>query len=224
MTASALWALALFSFVMSVTPGPNNMMLLASGLNFGFARTVPHMLGIAAGAGVMLVVLALGLGALLVRWPLLDALLQTVSALWLIHLAWRLGTATTPLAALAQPDGPPLESPAAQSAKTAKTARPMTALGAAAFQWANPKAWMMVTTLVASYLPAAPGGALLAMVVLVFMAINLCSVSVWAWAGRALRRWLAHPVRLRWFNRVMALTLLASLWPVVSGALQHVRA
>lgn len=215
MTASALWALALFSFVMSVTPGPNNMMLLASGLNFGFARTVPHMLGISAGVGVMLTVLALGLGGVLERWPLLNGLLQTVSALWLLHLAWKLATSTA--LPVARSDDTAHAEPGPIAAGQTPTARPMTALGAAAFQWANPKAWMMVTTLVASYLPATPGSGLLALVVGLFMLINLGSVSVWAWAGRGLRRWLSHPVRLRWFNRGMALALLTSLWPVIAA-------
>ena len=197
MTYEMLVALAGFAFVMSISPGPANFILLASGVNFGFRRTIPHMLGIAGGFASLLLAVGFGLGALLTAAPALHLVLKIVGGGYLLYLAWRIAMSR----ALGQGgDG---------------KAVPMTFFEAAAFQWVNPKAWVMALTAMAVYTdPAAPFLTVL-LVALAFVVVNFPSVSVWAGFGVALRGFLADPVRLKWFNIVMGLALAATLWPML---------
>jgi len=195
MSFDLILALLGFAFVTSVTPGPNNMMLLASGVNFGFARTVPHMLGISIGHAVMVFLVGLGLGGLMQAWPPAMLVLKVASVGYMLWLAWKIANA-----------GAPGQGRAA--------ARPFNFFQAAAFQWVNPKAWAMALGAISAY---AGDGSLpsVAIVAAVFAAVNLPSVAVWAAAGEALRGWLSDPVRLRAFNWTMAALLVASLIPVL---------
>jgi len=195
MTPDLFLAFATFAFVSSVTPGPNNMMLLASGANFGMRRTLPHMLGIGIGFSVMILGLGLGLVALFERFPLAYDVLKGLAVVYMLWLAWKIAHASAP--------------------DTARSGgRPLTFLQAAAFQWVNPKAWAMALTALTAY---APGQTLAAVVLvaLIFGAINLPTVSVWALMGREVRRFLTNPRRLALFNWTMAAALLLSLWPVL---------
>ncbi|MGL4320252.1 MAG: LysE family translocator [Paracoccaceae bacterium] len=196
MTLESLIALIGFAFVTSVTPGPNNMMLLASGANFGFRRTIPHMLGISIGHLVMTVIVGLGLAGLVHQEPRVLDVLKWVSVAYLLWLAWKLANAGAPEGATGQ-------------------GRPMAFLGAAAFQWVNPKAWTMSLGAVTAYAPEATV-LNVAIIAAVFAAINLPSVSVWTMAGEQLRRFLTSPARLRAFNYTMAALLVLSLWPVIT--------
>ncbi|MBW8298999.1 MAG: LysE family translocator [Hydrogenophaga sp.] len=172
------------------------MMLFASGVNFGFRRTIPHMLGIGVGFLSLLIGVGLGLGALLVTVPLLYTGLKIAGGLYLVYIAWKIGSSRT-------------------LGEGKASARPMTFLGAAAFQWVNPKAWVMAVTAMAVYVD--PNSYVWSVVVigLVFAAVNLPSVSTWAGFGSVLREWLSVPVRLKWFNITMAVLLVASLWPML---------
>lgn len=190
-----LVSLAAFAFATSVTPGPNNMMLLASGVNFGFARTVPHMLGISLGHALMVFLVGMGLAGVFLAQPLLVTALKVASVAYMLWLAWKIATAA-----------PPREG--------AVGGRPFSFGQAAAFQWVNPKAWAMALTATTVYAPGVGWGAMAA-VAGVFAAVNLPSVAVWAAMGQGLRAWLAVPGRLRTFNVVMAVLLVASLWPVL---------
>jgi len=197
MTTDIFLALLAFAFVSSITPGPNNLMLLASGVNFGFRRTIPHMLGIGAGFLSLLLGVGLGLGALLLAFPALHTALKIAGGAYMLYLAWHIAMSRS-LATDRQAG-----------------ARPMSFLAAAAFQWVNPKAWVMAVTAMALYTdPAAP---LLSMLVVsvAFALVNLPSVSTWAAFGTALRGFLSDPVRLKWFNIAMGLLLAASLWPML---------
>lgn len=127
LTLSALPAGMLFALVTTITPGPNNTMLLASGVNFGFRRTMPHLFGISIGVAILMLCVGFGLGEAFKRLPLLYTLLEVASVAYLLYLAWRIGTSGE------------------VKAHGAKS-RPMTFIEAAAFQWVNPKAWMMVLT------------------------------------------------------------------------------
>jgi threonine/homoserine/homoserine lactone efflux protein len=196
MTPDLLVALLGFAFVTSVTPGPNNMMLLASGVNFGFRRTVPHMLGISAGHSLMVFLVGLGLAGVFKAWPPALTVLKVLSVAYMLWLAWKIAHAATP-------------------GEGRVRAEPMTFLQAAAFQWVNPKAWAMALGAVSAYVTV-PSVWAYAAVAAVFAAVNLPSVSVWAGAGQALRRWLETPGRLRAFNWTMAGLLVLSLWPVVT--------
>jgi threonine/homoserine/homoserine lactone efflux protein len=195
MTYDLFLALLGFAFVTSVTPGPNNMMLLASGVNFGLRRTVPHMLGISIGHAVMVFLVGLGVAGVCLAHPLALTGRKIVAVVYMLWLAWKIARS-----------GAPGEGRAA--------GRPMTFLQAAAFQWVNPKAWAMALGAVAAYVPEPSVGAYAAVAV-VFACVNLPSVAVWAAAGQGVRRWLDRPGRLRLFNWGMAALLVLSLWPVV---------
>lgn len=190
-------ALIVFAFVTSVTPGPNNFMLLASGVNFGFWRTVPHMAGIGVGFFVLLLAVGFGLGAALVAVPSLHLALKAVGGAYLLYLAWRIAMSRT------------------LSGQGEAKARPMTFLEAAAFQWVNPKAWIMAVTAMAIYTtPERPFLSVL-IVGVAFALTNFPSVSVWAGLGTMLRGFLSDPVRLKWFNIAMGVLLAATLWPML---------
>ena len=195
MTAELLSALMAYAFVTSATPGPNNVMLLASGVNFGFRRTIPHMLGIGIGFSVMVVLIGLGLAGIFAAWPPAHTILQVVSVGYMLWLAWKIAQA-------APPDG------------QASSSRPLSFLQAAAFQWVNPKAWVMALGTVTLY---APGQELLAIlwVAAVFALVNLPTVSLWTALGVGLAGLLSRPTHLRRFNFAMALLLVASLYPVL---------
>lgn len=188
-------ALVAYAFVTSATPGPNNLMLLASGVNFGFRRTIPHMLGIGIGHAVMVFLVGLGLVGIFVNWPPARPILQVVSVAYMLYLAWKIATA-------APPDG------------RGTRGRPLTFLQAAAFQWVNPKAWVMALGSVTLFAPGQELSTVL-FVALVFGLVNLPSVSVWAVMGVGLARLLQVPAHLRCFNIAMALLLVASLYPLL---------
>ena len=202
MNHDELIAASLFSFVSSITPGPNNMMMLASGVNFGFRRSVPHWLGICGGFTFMLSAVGLGLHTLLAEHPALYDVLRYAGAAYLVWMAWRLATAS---AASTAPDD---ETPGTN-------VRPLGVLAAAAFQWVNPKAWVMAVTAMSTYLPARAQAIDVLALALLFGLINLPCVACWAGGGAALRRFLQDPLRLRIFNISMALALLASLYPML---------
>lgn len=197
MTDQQLLALAGFSIASSFTPGPNNLMLMASGANFGLRRSVPHMLGVTLGFGAMVVMMGLGLAGLIIAIPQLMVVLKIVSVIYMLWLAWKVAHASAP-----------------EAGEIAGT--PMTFLQAAGFQWVNPKAWAMALTANAVY---APQGMLLdvALVGLVLGMVSLPSVAIWAWAGQVVQRWLSDPRKLSLFNWTMAVLLVASLWPILKS-------
>ncbi|WEX76272.1 LysE family translocator [Sinorhizobium numidicum] len=196
MQLDTLSALFLFAFTTSITPGPNNMMLFASGVNFGFVRTIPHMLGIGGGFFVLLIAVGLGLGALLHSVPLIYTTLKFAGGAYLVWIAWKIGTSRS-------------------LAEGRASAAPMTFLQAAAFQWVNPKAWVMAVSAMATYTSSDSYLLSVLVVGLVFALVNLPSVSTWAGFGSALRLWLSEPSRLKWFNITMAVLLVVSLWPML---------
>lgn len=198
MTYEILIALVGFAFASSVTPGPNNLMLMASGANYGLRRTVPHMLGISLGHAFMVLMVGVVLLQVFVAYPVLNIALKVLSAAYMMWLAWKIANAVAPEA-------------------REVTGNPFTFLQAAAFQWVNPKAWFMAITAISAYAPQDRGiviGSLL--VAAVFAAVNLPSVTVWAWMGVQVRRWLGSARRLRAFNLTMAVLLVGSLFPMLA--------
>jgi threonine/homoserine/homoserine lactone efflux protein len=190
MTYPILLALLSFAFVTSITPGPNNLMLMASGANFGFRRTVPHMLGISLGHGFMVFLVGLGLGAVLEAVPQVKLGLKVAATVYMLWLAWKIAHAAAP-------------------GEGRQVGKPFTFGQAAAFQWVNPKAWAMALGATSAY----SDGSFWSVVVVcgVFACVNLPSVSVWAMAGERLRLWLRDPRRLQMFNWTMAGLLVLSL-------------
>jgi threonine/homoserine/homoserine lactone efflux protein len=195
MTYEILIGLVGFAFVSSITPGPNNLMLMASGANFGFWRTIPHMLGIALGFTLMVFLVGMGLAQVFDAYPVLHGILKVASVLYMFWLAWKIANAAAPK------EGAPEGSP-------------MTFLQAAAFQWVNPKAWAMALTAVTVYAMGSSWIAVAA-VALTFGAINGPAVSLWTLLGQQMRRVLTNPSRLKAFNWTMAALLIASLYPIL---------
>ena len=183
-------ALVGFSFVSSVTPGPNNIMLLTSGVNFGFRKTIPHMFGIAIGFGVLLLAVGFGLREIFLQFPVMRTVLKVLGGAYLVYLAWKIANAG------------PVEAGEEGS-------KPMSFMAAALFQWVNPKAWAMALTTVSVYI--LPDQALLAG--MVFAAVSLPLVSVWTVAGEAIGRLLRTPRALRCFNIAMAALLIGTMIP-----------
>lgn len=191
MTVEALFALIGFAFATSITPGPNNLMLMASGANFGFRRSLPHMLGISLGHMFMVVLVGLGLAQIFDRFPTIQTVMQVASVGYLLFLAWKIAQAAPPGAG--QQKG-----------------KPFTFLQAAAFQWVNPKAWFMAVSAVSVYAPDKTLAVILA-VAATFACTNFPSICVWTAVGTQLRRLLTSPKRLRAFNWTMAGLLVLSL-------------
>lgn len=195
MTQEILTALILFAFVSSITPGPNNLMLMASGANFGFLRTIPHMLGIGVGFVLMVFLVGVGLMQLFDAMPIAHTVLKVASVTYLLWLAWKIAHSSAPQGQTDQ-------------------GTPMSFVQAALFQWVNPKAWTMALTAITLY---APDRSLISVmfVAAIFGAVNLPSVSTWTVLGQQLRRLLTSPARLTAFNWSMAALLVASLYPVL---------
>lgn len=231
MTIDTISAFVAFAFVSSITPGPNNLMLLASGANFGLRRSVPHMLGIGVGFTVMIVLVGIGLMGLFDAVPVSYTVLKIVSLAYLVWLACKIATAAPPDDAHGASARPAKVEPPAPIRQTTKqrvraelrfdetrkrsSGAPLTFLQAAAFQWVNPKAWTMALTAITLYAPDRSLAAI-ALVALIFGAVNLPSVSCWTLLGRQMQRILTSNARLRAFNWTMAALLLASLWPVLA--------
>ncbi len=194
MDMQLLLSLGLFAGVTSVTPGPNNLMLLASGANFGYRRSLRHMLGIGIGHAAMILILGLGLGELLRLSPVLVRGFRILALGYMLWLAWQIARSAEP----GHPGRP----------------APFGFFQAAAFQWVNPKAWAMALGALGAFAPASDPAAV-ARVALVFAAVNFPSVSLWAVGGTAIARLLRDPKRLRRFNLTMAVLLVAAILPVI---------
>lgn len=194
MTFDWLFAVATFAVVTCFTPGPNNTMLMASGLNFGFARSVPHVLGVTLGFAGMVLAVALGISGIFTALPQLYTVLKFASVVYLLWLAYRIATSSPKVGG-------------------GEGKRPFSFFEAAAFQWVNPKAWVMALTASATYVLASQ--ALLSVVAIagVFAVAGLGSSSTWAFGGTTLRRLIDQPGLVRMVNIVLALVLVGSLWP-----------
>lgn len=196
MTPDLFLALFTFAFVGTMTPGPNNLMLMASGANFGFQRTIPHMLGIGIGFSTMVFLVGLGLSQVFVAYPMLNTILKVLSVGYFIWLAWKIANASAP--GSAEVEG-----------------KPLTFLQAAGFQWVNPKAWAMALGAASLFLDGAElvgalwlGGT--------YALVSCASTTSWTALGQQLRRFLTNPRRLTVFNFTMAGLLVLSLYPVLN--------
>lgn len=193
---SLLLSLVGFSVAMYITPGPNNVMIAASAANHGIRATVPHMFGIACGFAGMLVVVCGGLGAALLAQPWLLPTFRWIGAAWLMVLAWQIASAP-----------PPGEG---------GRGRVLGFFGAAAFQWVNPKAWLIALAAAGEYLSLQQSLPVqLARIFVVFLAVGMPCLMVWAFIGSGARRLLRSPARVRAFNIAMGALLIASVVPVL---------
>lgn len=196
-----LLAVAAFTFAASVTPGPNNLMVMASGANFGIRRTLPHFAGVIIGFQVMIWLVGAGISQLFIAYPASFVIMKIVSAIFLLYIAWKIANAA------------PLSSDAGEI----QGSKPLTFFQAAAFQWVNPKAWAISIATLGAYSIA--GETLLSIVIIAvaFLITGIPSVMIWLFLGTQLRRLLSKPWRLRAFNWTCAAILVLSLAPILAS-------
>jgi threonine/homoserine/homoserine lactone efflux protein len=200
MSHSLLIAFVIFAVVMFFTPGPNNIMLLSSGLTYGFRRTLPHVAGITIGFAFMVGAVGLGLGTIFITYPVLQTILKYAGVAYLVYLA--------AVIAMSGPVTPDQDN----------RRGPMTFWGAAMFQWINVKGWVMVIGTITAYAGIASFPWNIVIQVMLSLLLGALSCSAWALFGSALRPILTSPSAVRAFNIVMAVLLLASLYPVFMDA------
>jgi threonine/homoserine/homoserine lactone efflux protein len=200
MSHSLLIAFVMFATVMFFTPGPNNIMLLSSGLTYGFRPTVPHIMGITVGFAFMIGAVGLGLGTIFIAYPVLQTILKYAGVAYLIYLAWAI--------AMSEPVAPDQDN----------SRGPMTFWGAAMFQWVNAKGWVMVIGTITAYAAIAAYPWNIAIQVGLSLILGAVSCTAWALFGSSLRPILTSRRAVRAFNIVMAVLLLASLYPVFMDA------
>ena len=200
MSHSLFVAFLMFALVMFFTPGPNNIMVLSSGLTYGFRRTIPHIAGITVGFAFMVAAAGFGLGTVFIAFPALQTILKYVGAAYLIYLALQIGTA--------EPEAPEQDN----------SRGPMTFWGAALFQWVNAKGWVMVIGTITAYAAIAAFPWNILIQTAVSLAMGTVSTVAWTLFGTALRPILTSPRAVRAFNIVMEILLLASLYPVFMDA------
>ena len=195
-TLDIIMALMVFAFASSVSPGPNNLMLMSSGANFGFRKTLPHLMGVGFGFVLMLVLVGIGIMQVFDLYPASYLILKWCSVIYLIYLSYKVATA-------AQPKN-----------KNSNNAQPFSFIQAVLFQWVNPKGWTMALTAIGIYAPERDINSVM-LVGIVFGLVMLPSVSVWVVMGQKIHKLLSSIKRLRIFNGVMATLLIASLYPVL---------
>ncbi|MGX1320619.1 threonine/homoserine/homoserine lactone efflux protein [Bradyrhizobium sp. USDA 377] len=200
MAYSLFYAFLAFMVVMYFTPGPNNIMLLSSGLTYGFRRTIPHIVGIVIGFAFMVATVGLGLGTVFLAYPILQTILKYAGAVYLIYLA-----------AVIAMSGP--TKPGEEDGRG-----PMTFWGAAMFQWINAKGWVIVIGTITAYAAIAQFPINIVIQTLISLLVGTVSTVVWALFGTALRPILTSERLVRAFNILMAILLLASLYPVFMDA------
>lgn len=193
-----LISLMVFTFVASITPGPNNIMLFASGVNHGVKKSLPHYFGICIGFLLLVAAAGFGLGAIFKQSPLLHQILQIVGAVYLTYLAWKIGSA----------------SPASGSSEIRN---PITFIEAALFQWVNPKAWVISIGAIATFtIQSNIVGSIITIIVMYFL-MGLLAMGIWLTLGATLQRFLNSSKRRRIFNISMGILLVLSIIPMVSG-------
>ncbi len=190
MDIQQLFAFITFAFASTVSPGPNNIMLMTSGAHVGFKRTIPHMLGITFGFSFMVVLVGLGLMGIFHQYPVSQDILQVLCLAYLAYLAFKIAIS------------PPVST-------EHSSYKPMSFFAAANFQWVNPKAWSMAITAIGVYNVSGSWQGM-AIISLGFAMVNLPSVSIWTVAGQKMQRVLSQPNIARTFNYIMAGLLLGS--------------
>jgi threonine/homoserine/homoserine lactone efflux protein len=191
-----LTGLAAFAFVSSITPGPNNLMLMSSGANFGFKQTIPHFLGVSIGFTLMIVLVGMGLMQLFDRFPVSYGILKVASIIYMLYLAFKIAGSHN------------------STERTKAKIKPLTFIQAAVFQWVNPKAWTMALTAISIYAPSNSYAAIL-LVAILFGLINLPCIGSWIFLGQRVQLLLAEKQHLKVFNITMATLLILSLYPVL---------
>ncbi len=196
MTLELLSAFAAFAFVSSITPGPNNLMLMSSGANYGLKKTIPHLLGVGIGFTLMIAIVGLGVMQLFNAFPVTYEVLKVISVIYLLYLAVKIAGSAN------------------NTDQQQASSKPITFFQAAIFQWVNPKAWIMAVTAISIYAPSTEIFAVL-LISMLFGIINLPCISCWIVLGQKMQQLLTNPRRLKFFNYTMAALLVVSVLPTI---------
>ena len=191
--------LSIFIFAISatVTPGPNNIMIMTSGLNYGVKNSIPHLLGICFGFPVMIIVIGFGFSIVFERYPLFNEVIKVLGVVYLLYLAWLIASS----------------SPVSLEGKKSK---PLSFTQAALFQWVNPKAWVVATGAISAYTSVSSGVfSQVIVIALAFLIIAIPSLGVWLIFGVGIKKYLKSPKHQKIFNLSMALLLIVSVLPVL---------
>jgi len=192
-----LLSLMLFTFIASVTPGPNNIMLFASGINHGIKKSLPHYFGICIGFLLLVASVGFGLGALFKQSPFLHQVLKIVGSLYLVYFAWKIGSANS-------------------ASSNNEKRNPITFFEAALFQWVNPKAWVIAIGAIATFTIQSSVVKSIATIIVMYFFMGLLAMGIWLTLGAGLQRLLNNGKRRRIFNICMAILLLLSIVPIIS--------
>ena len=190
-------SILIFAISSTVTPGPNNIMILTSGLNYGVKNSIPHLLGICFGFPVMVIVIGFGFSVIFERYPLFNEIIKVLGVVYLLYLAWLIASS----------------SPVSLEGNKSK---PLNFIQAALFQWVNPKAWVVATGAVSAYTTVS--GDFFAQVIyiaLAFLIVAIPSLSVWLIFGVGIKKYLKSPKHQKIFNVSMSLLLVGSVFPVL---------
>ncbi len=191
-------AVFLFAITMTATPGPNNIMLLTSSLNYGIKRTIPHGLGIICGVPLMVCAIGMGLGQVFESYPVIHKVIKVLGISYLLYLAWKIAMTDV------KPD-------------TTKSTRPLTFIQAALFQWVNPKSWVMSVGAISAFTTIGSDlSSEIIIIALSFLVAALTSTSTWVFCGYLLNRLLTNVFHRKVFNILMGLLLVAAVLPIVS--------
>lgn len=200
MTYELIIALMAFAFVTSITPGPNNLMLMASGINFGLTKSIPHITGVGIGFILMIILVGLGLAQIFDAFPISYNVLKIISIFYLSYLAWKIATTKTNIKKDISKNG---------------KEKPITFLQAALFQWVNPKAWIMTVTAISTYAPETQNLETIIIIAFIFGIIMLPSISIWTFLGIQMQKIINNSFRLKIFNIIAAGLLITSLLPML---------
>lgn len=201
-TSAMLLSILSFAFATAMTPGPNNFMLLSSGLTFGYRRTLPHIVGVMAGFPIMIIAVGLGMGTVFQLYPLFYDILKVVGITYLLWMAWKIATSS------------------ASMGKDNEVKKPFTLVQAMLFQWVNPKAWVMVITVMGSFITSKENAFLQVLIIsFTYLFIGVLSTNFWALGGYYLRRFISDEKRVTLFNIIMAVLIVLSVIPFIFGSI-----
>jgi threonine/homoserine/homoserine lactone efflux protein len=188
----------MFSFSTSITPGPNNIMLLSSGLTFGYKRTIPHILGVIIGFPLMTIIVGLGLEKFFEIYPLSFTILKILGILYLLWLAWKIANSTPKVK------------------DNNENSKPLTFIPILLFQWVNPKNWIKIITAMSVYITSLSDAMTQIITIsIIFFITVLISANSWAVGGLVLKKLITSDVGIRRFNIIMAILLILSIIPTI---------
>ncbi|MBB1426686.1 LysE family translocator [Shewanella sp. SG44-2] len=198
-----VFAIALFAFSAGITPGPNNIMLMTSGVNFGIKRSIPHLMGISLGFPTMILAVGLGLSAIFQAYPFIHIVIKVIGISYLLYLSWLIANSSNKM-------------------EGKQVSKPFTFLQAAAFQWVNPKGWIMAVGAIATFTSVQQElNSQVMTIASVFLCVAFPCAIVWLGFGVALKRLLKNERQQRIFNITMALLLVASIIPMMLPPTTH---